>query len=124
MRKIVLLAVAVAALAIVGFASGVAGADNGAVTTHFTASYTDSIGVDTCSGENIYKTGPKAFNKDSETCLVNPLFIPVGTYTGVFWCSDSAPPAHSAGLCTTDDTLTITANGDGTYTDSVVAYYH
>ena len=93
------------------------------MTTHFgPVSYTDSLGVNTCSGENIYKTAPKGFNKDSETCLMTTAFVAPGTYN-YYWCSDSVAPSHSAGLCTANVTETITANGDGTFTDNIVAYY-
>ena len=124
MKKVMILALAVFALATTGLAPGVATADNGATTTHFgPVSYTDPVlGPVVCSGENIYKTAPKAFNKDSETCTILNGF-PAGTYTGVGWFSDSSPPSHSAGLFTTNATLVVTDNGDGSSNMEVVAYY-
>jgi hypothetical protein len=123
MKKIMLLAVAVLAIAAAGPASSVANADNGATTTHFTASYTDpGFGPVVCSGENIYKTAPNAFNKDDEDCTALNGF-PAGTYTGFGWISDSSPPSHSAGLFTTNTIAVVTDNGDGTSNIHIIAYY-
>jgi hypothetical protein len=121
-KNVFVLLVAVCALAATGMAASVATANNGAVTTHFSAAYVDIIGGPlVCSGENIFKSGPKGFNKDSETCLILNGY-PAGVYTFT-WCSDSAPPSASAGLCTNNVTETVTSNGDGTSTSSIVAYY-
>jgi len=123
MKRIMLVVLAVFALAGAGLVSGVATANNGADTTHFTASYTDpGFGPVVCSGENIYKTAPNAFNKDSEDCTALNGF-PAGTYTGFGWFSDSSPPSHSAGLFTTNTTAVVTDNGDGTSNIHIVAYY-
>ena len=103
----------------------VAAAGNGAEPTHFNASYTDAtFGPVVCSGENIYKTAPKAFNKDSEDCTILNGF-PAGTYVGAFggWNSDSSAPSHSAGLHTDNVTFVVTDNGDGTSHLSIVAYF-
>jgi hypothetical protein len=116
MRKIMVLAVSVCALAGLGVASSVASANNGATTTHFTANYTDpTFGPAVCSGERIVKTAPKAFVKDSETCLLTTGYT-AGVYT-IGWNSDlDGKPAVSV-------TETITDNGDGTSTENIVANY-
>jgi hypothetical protein len=126
MKKLFVLAVSVCALAGLGVA-GAATADNGAVTTPFKASYQNGNAWYTCSGANIQKTGPKAFNKDSETCLASTDdgLYPVGTTTygpGV-WASDYF--FFTLNQFVIDQTVTITkvANGDGTFTLSIVAYY-
>jgi hypothetical protein len=117
MKRLALLAVVVVSAFA---ATGVAGADNGAATTHFTAAYTDQVfGPVQCSGEHIVKTGPKAWVKDSETCLILNGY-PAGTYTaanGFSWNSDYD------GTNTTNFTVVVTDNGDGTSTSNIVAYY-
>ena len=129
MKRIMVVAIGVAALVLVGigFTTSVAVANRGATTTHFgPVSYDDSFfGPVVCSGEKIFKTGPKGFNKDSQTCTI--LFgFPAGTYTAADnggWNSDSSPPSHSAGLFTTNVTMVVTDNGDGTSNLELVAYY-
>ena len=120
MNRVVLAAVFVLAIGGAGVSAGVASADNGATTTHFTTAYTDpTLGHVTCSGERITKTGPKAFIKDSETCLIGNGF-PAGTYTTADfgpWYSDYD------GKVSTNATLTVTENPDGTATGVIVAYY-
>jgi hypothetical protein len=120
MKRLMTLAVAVLALTGAGIGSSVATADNGAQTFHFTATYTDPIfGPVTCSGERIVKAAPKEFTKDSETCLILNGF-PAGTYTAADfggWLSDYD------GTFTTNVTIVVTDNGDGTSTANIVAYY-
>ena len=125
MKKLMLLAVTVCALAGAGIASGVATADNnGATTTHFSVAY---FGQFTCTGERIVKTGPKEFVKDSETCLDSAIGdIAPGTYdlgpNG--WYSDYEAFFLNSGLrFDTSATLVVTLNDDGTTTWNIVAYY-
>src|SRR5262245_23298276 len=121
MKRFALLAVAVAASATVGIAAGVARADNGAQTTHFTATYYPF----TCSGERIVKTGPKAFIKDSETCLDSFVGdIPPGTYDlAGSWLSDYDYFVLGTINFATSGTLVVTLNSDGTTTWNITAYY-
>jgi hypothetical protein len=129
-----------------GFTSFAAGASaniNGALTTHFTASYFNGFGgFFTAAGERIVKTGPKAFTKDSETFLISdistfpagtytltPTFVPVlGIYVGFFsipiypgveflWFSDFDGQVAVSG------TIVVTDNGDGTGTMNAAFYY-
>jgi hypothetical protein len=123
-RFTVLFAVLVAALSI----AAVAFADNGATTTQFKAAYQlTGTAFATCSGVNVYKSGPKGFNKDSETCLLSADdgVFPLGTtvYGPGAWFSDSVAPSASAGLLDQSFTVTKTANLDGTFNLSIVAYY-
>jgi len=130
MKKLWLLAVLVTALAGAGVATGVATANNGAKTTHFTAAYFNGQGgFFTCSGERIVKTAPKAFTKDSETCTISDLSTwGPGTYPIV--TSFLPPPALSAiwfsdfdGQQAVSGTIVVTDNGDGTGTMNIDAYY-
>ena len=111
-------------------------ASNGAQTTPFSATYTAGATTFTCSGANIYKTAPNAFNKDSETCLVSGDVsgIAAGTYSGnpwgyyptfgtAEWLSDSSSGSMSVGLIATSWTATFVDNGNGTFTEYIVAYY-
>jgi hypothetical protein len=127
MKKFFLLAVSVCALAGLSVA-GVASADNGATTTQFKASYQLGDAAATCSGVNVYKTAPKAFNKDSETCQLSgdDGFFPVGTSVWGYgvWISDSGSDSHSYQQLAQSFTATKTLNADGvTYTLSIVANY-
>ena len=94
MKKLWLLAVLVMALAGAGIASSVAAAGNGAVNTHFTAAYFNSIGGNwTCKGE--HKVGPASnpFVKENEECRIDNLAtLPAGTYVG--------NPAFTTGVLT------------------------
>ena len=104
-------------------------ANNGATTTPFKATYVNGSQF-TCSGAHIVKTAPKAFVKDSETCI-DSLGVAdgfgVGTYdlTAIGWFSDYyffvASP--SSLVLATSGTLVVTLNADGTTTWNVVAYY-
>lgn len=119
------LSVLIAAFVVVLSVAAVATANNGATTTPFQVSY----GTFTCSGANIVKSAPKAFVKDSETCIdsvgVADGFVP-GTYdlSGA-WLSDYylfvANPSTS--VLATSATLVVTLNVDGTTTWNIVAYY-
>ena len=129
MRKIMVLAVSVCALAGLGVASSVAMAGgNGAVTTHIgPVSYTDPFfgPVTHCTGENVFKAGQ--FNKDSEDCTIvngataGTYSLALGNYPG--WLSDSKAPSRSAGLVATSVTIVVTDNGNGTSNENIVAYY-
>jgi hypothetical protein len=98
------------------------------VTTHIgPVSYTDAVvgSVTHCSGENVFKAGQ--FNKDSEDCTIVNGF-PAGTYSPALgnypgWLSDSVAPSHSKGLVTTNVTIVVTDNGNGTSNENIVAYY-
>ena len=130
MKRLWLLAVLVVVVAGAGVAPGVATANNGATTAHFTAAYFNGQGgFFTCSGERIVKTTPKAFTKDSETCQISDVSTwPPGTYPIV--TSFLPPPALSAmwfsdfdGQQAVSGTIVVTANGDGTGTMNIDAYY-
>jgi hypothetical protein len=102
--------------------AGASVANNGALTTHFTASYYNGQGgFFTGAGERIVKTGPKAFTKDSETLLISDIATwPAGTYiigSTASWFSDFDGQTAVSG------TIVVTDNGDGTGTMYVVAYY-
>jgi hypothetical protein len=112
--------------------AGAKGQNNGAETTHFTASYFDGPGgFFIAAGERIVKTAPKAFTKDSETILMSDISTwPAGTYTldangqffipgfGLaFWLSDFDGQIADSG------TIVVTDNGDGTGTLDAVLYY-
>lgn len=97
----------------------------------FKATYVSSDGSTwTCSGSHVVNKGQGAF--DSETCLITGgTGYVAGTYTGspvgtlppfgsVVWNSDS--PAE-AGAQATSWTITITDNGDGTFTADIRAFY-
>ena len=125
MKRFIGLAVIVAALSM----SAVALAGNGATTTQFKKAYQlTGSAFATCSGVNVSKTAPKAFNQDSETCQLNADdgFFPLGTstYGGGLWLSDSVAPSASAGLIAQTLTVTKTLNADGvTYTLNLLATY-
>ena len=121
----------------------VQGQNNGAQTTHFTASYFNGLGgFFTAAGERIVKTAPQAFTKDSETILISDISTwPAGTYTliptyipgfgwaglfhlpqfpsfiGFFWNSDFDGQVAVSG------TIVVTDNGDGTGTMNLDLYY-
>ena len=122
MKKIVVLVVSVCALVGLGSASSVASASNGTQTTHFTAVY----GQFTCAGERIVKTAPKAFVKDSETCLDSSGTgdLPAGTYDfSGLWASDYEYFTFGTFRIAVSATIVVTDNGDGTTTWNIVAYY-
>jgi hypothetical protein len=116
---------------------GVKGQNNGAQTTHFTASYYQFLGGEfIAAGERIVKTGPKAFTKDSETILISDISTwPAGTYNivdGVFFIPMPGMPGMEFGFPWFSDfdgriavsgTIVVTANGDGTGTVNLDVYY-
>jgi hypothetical protein len=127
MRKVDLLLVTVAVAAISWAVATAATASNGATTAHFAASYGPP--QITCSGERVGKTGPKAFLKDSETCIAWTDFYAPGTYDLAApsfggWCSDyegfSDSPYCRLAIA---GTLTVSANRDGSSTWRITAYY-
>ena len=135
MKRLLFAATTVALVAAM-FLPAAAMASNGALTTPFSATYTGGATTFTCSGANIHKTAPNVFNKDSETCLVSGDVsgIVAGTYSGdpwgfyptygnAEWQSDSSSPSMSYGLIATSWTATFVDNGNGTFTDYIVAYY-
>ena len=106
--------------------AGTASASSGATVHHFAVTYPDNLG--TCSGNRIEKTGANAFVKDVETCLtVIDVGLPSGTYSAVDvgWCSDYNAVIFDEAACNhaISGHVTITVNGDGTFTWDVVAYY-
>ncbi|SRR6266540_773947 len=107
-------------------ASAVASANTGAATP-FKAEYAVGGAYWTCSGARV--DNPVSV-KDSETCLVsgNTAGYVAGTYTGSPY--GNFPPYGTVGWQSDFDaalasswTLTITDNGDGTFTVEIVAYY-
>ena len=81
MKKALVLAVTVFALAIVGVAG--AGNGNGAVTTHFTAAYVNIGGNWTCHGEHIVGPASNPSVTENEECTIDNLAaLPAGTYVG------------------------------------------
>ena len=127
MRKVHLVgAFVVCAIAALVAAAAVA-ASNGATASHFTASYGPP--QITCSGERVAKTGANGFVKDSETCVAWTDFYAPGTYDLAApsfggWCSDyegfSQSPYCRLAIA---GTLVVSANGDGSSTWRITAYY-
>jgi len=102
---------------------------NGATTINFNASYgwgaLGGTGNWHCQETRIVKTDPKAFIKDSATCLVTGSGFTAGTYPAVgTWYSDYEY-FYGGGVVRTpiSGNITITDNGDGTWTWDVTAYY-
>jgi len=117
-------------------AAGASAAPGSGAATPFKATYVDSAlgATATCSGAHIEQTNGATAGtiKDSETCIISgdTSSVPTGTIVGdpnytfpalgntqLFWQSDYN------GLIASHVTLTFTPNGDGTYTEEVVAYY-
>ena len=128
---------AVAMMTAIGFAvigpAAVAGASQGAAAP-FKATYVDAgwLANANCSGAHIVQTNPhNPFIKDSETCLLsgntshltegtivgNPTYCTYGFGCNTIWNSDYN------GAIAKSVTLTMNDNGDGTWTENVVAYY-
>ena len=118
----------------------VKGQNNGAQTTHFTASYFNGLGgFFTAAGERIVKTAPKAFTKDSETILMSDISTwPAGTYNivdGVFFIPMPGMPGMPGmefgfpwssdfdGRIAQSGTIVVTDLGDGTGTMNLDLYY-
>lgn len=115
----------IAAVVSVVFTAGTAAADagHGATVTHFSVTYPGDLA--TCAGNRIEQSNGHPFIKDVETCLTVIDFYAPGTYSVtdplVEWCSDFDGFAECNPA--TSGTLTVSANGDGTFTWSIVAYY-
>ena len=147
MKKVLVLAVAVFALA----SAGVSGASNGtgngngndnksangAQTASFSATYDNALGGHAiCSGERIAKTGNNGFIKDTEQCTISDpaSYFPPGrtvatpdingfayvTLNNVNWYWNS----DYDGKLATAITYVVSGGGpDGTAHVSIVAYY-
>lgn len=105
-----------------------ANASNGATVSHFGYSWSDQNGTGSCSGARISHDGRNAFIKDSESCITTVAFYAPGVYDLAApsfggWCSDYDAQFNVCNVATSG-TLTVTYNGDGTYTWDVVAYYN
>ena len=116
--------VAVCALS-VGFASAGKGSD----TTQFLTSYTDTNGVQSnCTGTRVVQKDGTV--KDSSTCILSgdtSRLVP-GTVKGnPSYCLNAVCwPAWVSdfdGKIAKSVNLTLTANGDGSFTQKVTAYY-
>jgi hypothetical protein len=120
------------------FTSPASVANNGALTAHFTAEYWAPTGGSfTCAGERIAKTGPRAFTKDSETCLISDLSTwPAGIYVlqppsptfpfTSYIVVNGVPFGWSSdfdGQVAVSGTFVVTDNGDETGTLNVEVYY-
>jgi hypothetical protein len=105
--------------------AGMASADSGATVHHFAVTYPGNLA--TCSGNRIEKAGAKGFVKDVETCVTVIDVGLVGTYSAVDlgWCSDYNAVIFDESACNPaiSGQVTISDNGDGTFTWDVVAYY-
>jgi hypothetical protein len=127
MKRFITVAILVAAFSMMAVTAGTA---SGAATP-FKASYLDIANggaTATCSGARVVQKHGAVF--DSETCTLsgNTSGVVTGTFVG--------NPTYSCpgfGTCVwfsdfdrqiaTNVTLVITANGDGTFTEDVLAYY-
>jgi hypothetical protein len=107
--------------ALIAIVVPVATASNGSATP-FKATYSQFGVTFTCSGATVLN---KQVLKDSETCLVSgdDGYWTTGTYPAGVWQSDSSPGSPSYGLVDQTLTVTKTANGDGTYTETFLAIY-
>jgi hypothetical protein len=103
---------------------------SGGKATPFKATYTDLLfnTLDTCSGARVTQGNGKV--KDSETCVLSgdTSRVVAGTYAGApKFCIPNNPCAVWSsdydGQIAKTVTITITNNGDGTFTMNVVAYY-
>ena len=123
------LLVTLAFACVVAFAVSVSAQASGANVLHFSVTYPG--GIATCSGNRItHTTSGKTFIKDVETCIVNGAFIPVGTWDVNSpevggWCSDVDGAIFDQSTCNpaTSGHITVSDNGDGTFTWDIVAYY-
>jgi hypothetical protein len=126
MRRLLLVAVLACVLAFAASAS--ASPDQ---VLHFSVTYPG--GVAHCTGNRItHTTSGKTFIKDVETCIVNGDWnpLPPGTWdvnspTIGGWCSDVDGAIFDISTCNlaTSGHVTVTDNGDGTFTWDIVAYY-
>jgi hypothetical protein len=129
-RRLIVPAGGLAVLASIVLSTGVASASNGAATP-FKATYIDNSfrSLATCSGARVVQGN--GLVKDSETCILsgNTTTVRAGTIVGnpsysfpgipgvVEWASDFN------NQIATSVTFKFVANGDGTFTEYVVAYY-
>jgi len=122
-------ALLVALCAALSLAVTTASASDSVTRTHFTASFGDGTSV--CSGTRIVKSGPHGYVKDEETCLVQQELVPTRTYSLAEenavapWCSDFEGTREHDPYCrvAVAGSIVITANGNGTYTWTINAYY-
>lgn len=101
--------------------------NNRATTENFTISY-DSGGHFDCDETRIVKVSPKAFTKDSGTCIVTGSRVAVGSYTlpDFGWWSDYEyfiVPGNGTARPAVSGNLEVFDNGDGTQTWDITAYY-
>ena len=129
-RRLIVPAGVLAVLASIMISAGAASAGNGAATP-FKATYIDNSfkSLATCSGAHVIQGN--GLVKDSETCILsgNTTTVSAGTIVGnpsysfpgipglVSWASDFD------NRIATSVTFKFVANGDGTFTEYVVAYY-
>lgn len=122
------IAVAASCMALLSAASATAAVRgvSGATVTHFSVTYPGNVA--TCNGNRIQKEGSNAFIKDVETCHTVLNFWAPGTYDigdpaspAYGWCSDF--DGFATCNLATAGRLTISDNGDGTFTWAIVAYY-
>jgi hypothetical protein len=130
-RRLIVPAGVLAVLASIMLSTGVASAGNGAATP-FKATYIDNSfrALATCSGARVIQGN--GLVKDSETCILsgNTTTVRAGTVVGnptysfpripgqvVEWASDFNNEIA------TNVTFRFVANGDGTFTEYIVAYY-
>ena len=123
-------------------AVGTASAGNGEQVTPFKATYYVKngfviIGTPTCEGRHIVGPPAKPFVKDSQTCRVERAGFIAGTYSNGGDCAARNgsnwgyfPPLGCSywlsdynGATASRWTNVVTDNGDGTFTEDVVAYY-
>ena len=102
----------------------------GGGATPFKAQYTNLLfnTLDTCSGAHVIQGNGKV--KDSQTCILSgdTSLVVTGTFVGnPGFCIPNNPCAVWAsdfdGQIAKSVTITIVDNGDGTFTETVVAYY-
>jgi hypothetical protein len=101
--------------------------NNRATTENFSISY-DSGGHFDCDETRIVKVSPKAFTKDSGTCIVTGSSLPAGSYTlpDFGWLSDYEyfiVPGYGTIRPAVSGNIEVFDNGDGTQTWDITAYY-
>ena len=101
--------------------------NNRATTENFSISY-DSAGHFDCDETRIVKVSPKAFTKDSGTCVVTGSRVAAGSYTlpDFGWLSDYEyfiVPGDGTLRPAVSGNIEVFDNGDGTQTWDITAYY-